>query len=647
MSYSKYSSLLEPNRQITVEGVTIFNVKKNEILCDATNKIRHVEIGNPSKYATEKIIMLVGATGSGKTTLVDGMLNYIFGVEWKDSFRLKTTTDDLEGHGQNQAQSQTKWITVYTIHHQEWMSVPFTLTIIDTPGFGDTSGIQGDREISQQIGTFFSRKDNQMVDHIDAIGVVAQSSLQKLTQTQSYIFDSILALFGKEVASNIFLLLTFSDGHKPKILKSMEDSNYPFVKYLKFNNSALFSSNREHAENDDDTPDTESVEEIFVDTLWKMGMKSFEKFLKCIGEVSSQGLFSSKEVLEERNTLDITVDCFQNNIHVAQNTLASMGEIAENLLNHQGDIDANQNFTYTVDTTEIVTIPTEPGQYTTNCTMCKKTCCDDCSIMDDQLKKDCMVMEDGACTKCETKCKWNLHKNQPYVYTVFSGKRTRTDLDVMERYDQATAKKMVAEETLNNLAKQFTKIQLILLQHGEQVRRSLRMLEDKALKMNPLSTIDYIDILLQSELSEARPGWPQRIKQLEDAKKQAQQLHKMAAREHDYFRDYQRKYEEEVKENKIGVWSTVTKYLRFDLMLTPHDIGQMLTNLEETEDTADHGEDEMTITSFRADRPLEEGKEGEGILGKPDMTPEQSTKHETETEVDSTIIKSNSKSDIV
>ncbi len=230
-------------------------------------------------------------------------------------------------------------------------------------------------------------------------------------------------------------------------------------------------------------------------------------------------------------------------------------------------------------------IPTEPGQYTTNCTVCLKTCCDDCSIKDDQLKIDCMVMEDGVCTKCENKCKWDLHKNQQHVYTVFPGKETKTSIDVMERYDQATAKKMVAEETLNNLAKQFTGIQLTLLQHGEQVRRSLRILQDKALKMNPLSTIDYIDVLMQSELSEARPGWQQRIKQLEDVKKQAQQLHKMAGREHDYFKDYQRKYEEEVKDNKMGVWSTVIKYLTFDLMLTSHDIEEILSNLEVIENT--------------------------------------------------------------
>lgn len=31
--------------------------------------------------------MLVGATGSGKSTLVDGIVNYVFGVRFNDPFR--------------------------------------------------------------------------------------------------------------------------------------------------------------------------------------------------------------------------------------------------------------------------------------------------------------------------------------------------------------------------------------------------------------------------------------------------------------------------------------------------------------------------------------------------------------------------------
>ena len=50
---------------------------------------------SPSEdHRDHKVIILMGATGSGKSTLIDGMINYIFGVKWKDSFRFKCVRDD-------------------------------------------------------------------------------------------------------------------------------------------------------------------------------------------------------------------------------------------------------------------------------------------------------------------------------------------------------------------------------------------------------------------------------------------------------------------------------------------------------------------------------------------------------------------------
>lgn len=42
---------------------------------------------NTNEEVKEKTIMLVGATGSGKSTLVDGFVNYLMGVNFEDPYR--------------------------------------------------------------------------------------------------------------------------------------------------------------------------------------------------------------------------------------------------------------------------------------------------------------------------------------------------------------------------------------------------------------------------------------------------------------------------------------------------------------------------------------------------------------------------------
>jgi Tfp pilus assembly pilus retraction ATPase PilT len=38
---------------------------------------------------SEKIVLILGETGSGKSTIIDLMINYLLGVEYEDNFRFK------------------------------------------------------------------------------------------------------------------------------------------------------------------------------------------------------------------------------------------------------------------------------------------------------------------------------------------------------------------------------------------------------------------------------------------------------------------------------------------------------------------------------------------------------------------------------
>lgn len=85
---------------------------------------------------------MMGATGSGKTTLINGMINFILGVEWDDNFRFKII---IENSSMSQAFSQTSAVTAYEIHYTDGFKIPYSLTIVDTPGYGDTKGLSHDQ----------------------------------------------------------------------------------------------------------------------------------------------------------------------------------------------------------------------------------------------------------------------------------------------------------------------------------------------------------------------------------------------------------------------------------------------------------------------------------------------------------------------
>ena len=201
----------------------IYQLKMKENHKDYAGMVSWQSFGKPPVIATKKkVLIVVGATGAGKTTLINGMINYIYKVDWNDDFRFKLVVDEGK---ESQAKSQTTWITAYTFYKVADSPIDYTLTIIDTPGFGDTSGLQRDKEITEQIRKMFTSKGTYSIDQLDGIGFVVQASGARLTHTQQYIYDSILSIFGKDVSENIFIMTTFADGQQPPVLAAIKSAN--------------------------------------------------------------------------------------------------------------------------------------------------------------------------------------------------------------------------------------------------------------------------------------------------------------------------------------------------------------------------------------------------------------------------------------
>ncbi|KAK8389309.1 hypothetical protein O3P69_008795 [Scylla paramamosain] len=367
----------------------VYGIPMHQTLRDEDAGFEKLEFGCNHGYAESKVIMMVGETGSGKTTLINGLVNYVFGVDWNDSFRFKMIVEDSRA---NQAHSQTKDVTSYTLHHQDGFRMPYSLTIIDTPGFGDTKGIKRDREIVEQLRKFFTSPGDLGISHIDAIGFVVQASQARLSVGQKYVFDSILALFGKDISDNIFLLVTFADGQEPEVLNAVREAEIPHKHYFQFNNSALYSQTNKNRK--------------FGSLFWEMGCESFQTFLDKVLEVEK-------------------------------------------------------------------------------------------------------------------------HEICNYMYYVTRKKIQKTVEEVRLRYEEAHGRKLSAQNIIDKIQGEYDLGQKKILEMADSVRKSLERLREIALKPDPLSAVEYIDMMIKTEQRTAKPGWQERVEQLNQLRRMAEQVKKI------------------------------------------------------------------------------------------------------------------------
>ncbi|XP_062894941.1 uncharacterized protein LOC134341109 isoform X1 [Mobula hypostoma] len=526
--------LLRESPVISKGNPSIYKLNLKEKILDDRKHLVKCSFGKLSTKHGMKTIMVLGATGSGKTTLINGMINYILGVEWKDYFRYKLIDEET---GKSQAESQTSSITAYELHHQVGFKIDYSLTIIDTPGFGDTRGISRDHLITENIREFFTSP--QGVDQIDAVCFVVQASLARLTHTQKYIFDSILSVFGKDIEENVQILVTFADGQPPPVLETLKVAEVPCPKdkngvpvHFKFNNSVVFAqcmASGKAADKDTSDDSEEEHDDNFDAMSWKMGENSMKKFFRALNKMETKSLSLTKEVLMERKQLETVVEGLQVQIRVGLTKLEEVRKTQQVLNQHQTELEANKDFEYEIE----ITVPeqediSKTGHYITNCQKCHFTCHYPCAIANDAEKSGCAAMDGNRnCTVCPQKCVWSVHFNQKYKFNYVTKKEKRTYDELKKNYEMAYGEKMTQQNIMESLQQEFVVVQNVVLEFIEQLSISIRRLEEIALRPSPLSTPAYIELLIQSEKEEAKPGFLDRIQALRDVKERAELIEKV------------------------------------------------------------------------------------------------------------------------
>ena len=171
-----------------------------------------------------KVILLVGKTGDGKSTFINALVNIYLGIQLNDNFRYILINENQK----NEIESNTKDITIYKIRPKEGLGFP-PLKIVDTPGFGDTEGIEEDMKHIEKFQAIF---ENILIN-INCICFIIKSTTCREDTFQKYVFSCVINLFAENVKDNFMVGVTnfkqTDEDEKPECIQnslSVEKSFY-------------------------------------------------------------------------------------------------------------------------------------------------------------------------------------------------------------------------------------------------------------------------------------------------------------------------------------------------------------------------------------------------------------------------------------
>ncbi|KAK9971300.1 hypothetical protein ABG768_024674 [Culter alburnus] len=258
-------------------------------------KVRRWTYGQRDRNKQNRVILMVGETGAGKTTLINTMINYLLGVKFEDQ-EFYQITEETEKH------FQTSAVTIYEVFVEE---NPTSLTIIDTPGYGNTEGLVKDREISEYLSRLFSDEDG--IHYIDSVCFVMKASENRISEKELYIFHSVLSLFGRDIENNIVFLLTHSDGGPPTDA-AIKKAEIP-CRNAEDNEPVHFLFNNQQKEKRDEQ------NEHMYRSAWEMGDESMNQFFTNLEEKNRKSVQMTLDVLNERRQLEACVSNLMDRIN--------------------------------------------------------------------------------------------------------------------------------------------------------------------------------------------------------------------------------------------------------------------------------------------------------------------------------------------
>ncbi|XP_056306874.1 uncharacterized protein LOC130218657 [Danio aesculapii] len=502
----KFDAIITKSTVIEDGTPTRYHLKTSQNSLAESEPYKKFTFGERDKNKPHKAILLVGETGTGKTKLINTMVNYMLGVQREDKVWFEITDDQSD---QSSVHSQTSSITVYGFYLKE---SPMNLTIIDTPGYGDTRGVQKDKEIAMNL-LGLNRYLGDWNNALDAVCLVIKATQNRLSDRQSYINDAVQSLFGKDIAENIVLLLTYSRGAHPKVaLTAVKEANIQCA--VNEQNQPVFFL-FDNCQGETFLEEYQHIQE----QSWNLSLKGIKGFFSFFDTIKPKPMKMTQDVLKQQEQLEANVSKIQLHDQDMEKNLNIVKQLQNDLEKYKKVVEDKNNFEKDVEVSYREKVDVDPAvaKMATCCTVCEENCHYPGCWWASNLSW-CSMMKANHCTVCTNKCHYTDHVKEAKIYVTKKRKEKITD-EILKNIYLENKKKISDRESdvkewetkLQDLEKQ--KIKLVM-----EAFHCVHSLEMIALNTDSLIILLHIDFLIE-KLKEIKE--PEKAEILEDIKKRA------------------------------------------------------------------------------------------------------------------------------
>lgn len=248
-----------------------------------------------------------------------------------------------------------------------------------------------------------------------------------------------------------------------------------------------------------------------------------EIFFAALNVIQTKSVTLTQEVLRERKQLEETVEDLQEQIKLGLAKFEELENTRQKLGEHGKENNRNNNpeFTVTVMKPYKAHISGK-GNFLINCQQCHVTCYYPSSTSRDSEKEGCEeAASRGFCTECPGKCHINVHFLQKYSWEYREVREKQTVKELKEKYPKTNKDQTVVEGLRSNLWDEECRLRNEVKTLLRRSAQCLDRLREISVKPNPLSTLEYIDLLINGERSETKQGWEEQVGALRNIERRA------------------------------------------------------------------------------------------------------------------------------